>query len=94
MLNVTGPTAVSQPQPGQPPEDWELDHGSCIFPLRDAVQSINLTLETGLSNFVPRNGVFFIVSDLPRAKYANVSARRLLGFEPKDEFERYWRRAA
>lgn len=45
-------------------------------------------------NFVPRNSVFITVSDLPRANHANVNARRVVGFEPKDEFERYWRRAA
>ena len=45
-------------------------------------------------NFVPRNSVFITVSDLPRANHANVNAHRVVGFEPKDEFERYWRRAA
>ena len=76
------------------PEAWEIGHGSCIVPIRDAAQAINLTLEMDLSKFVSRNDVYFIASDLPHAKYSNARARRLLGFDPKDEFERYWRTAA
>ena len=45
-------------------------------------------------NFVPRNSAFFIVLDLPCDNHANVNARRVVGFEPKNEFERYWHRAA
>ena len=77
-----------------PPEDWEIGHISCIVPLRDAAKAINLTLEMHLSNFLSRNDILFIASDLSDAKYSNPRVRRLLGFEPKDEFERYWRRAA
>lgn len=55
------------------------------------MQDRNLLALTAF-NFVPRNSAFFIVSDLPRANHVN--ARRVVGFEPKDEFERYWRRAA
>lgn len=57
------------------------------------MQERNLLAPTAF-NFMPRNSAFFIVSDLPRANHANVSARLVLGFKPKDEFERYWRRAA
>ena len=39
-----------------------------------------------------RNEVFFITGDLPHGKYSNAKARRLLGFEPRDTLEKYWRK--
>ena len=77
-----------EPEPGA--EGLDLTNFSVTF--RDAGQAIRLALEVDLERLPSRNEVFFITADLPHGQYTNAKARRLLGFEPQDKLEAYWRR--
>lgn len=77
-----------EPEPGA--EGLDLTNFSVTF--RDAGEAVRLALEVDLETLPSRNEVFFITSDLPHGKYSNAKARRLLGFEPQDKLEKYWRR--
>ena len=78
----------AEPEPGA--EGRDLTNFSVTF--RDAGEAVRLALEVDLRTLPSRNEVFFITSDLPHGKYSNAKARRLLGFEPQDKLEKYWRR--
>ena len=60
---------------------------------RDAGKAIRLALEVDLATLPSRNEAFFVTADLPHGKYSNAKARRLLGFEPQDRLEEYWRKS-
>ena len=60
---------------------------------RDAGKAIRLALEVDLATLPSRNEVFFVTADLPHGKYSNAKAKRLLGFEPQDRLEEYWRKS-
>ena len=77
-----------EPEPGA--EGRDLTNFSVTF--RDAGEAVRLALEVDLETLPSRNEVFFITADLPHGKYSNAKARRLLGFEPQDKLEKYWRR--
>jgi hypothetical protein len=62
---------------------------SVTFP--DAARAIRCALETDLALLPTRNEAFFVTTDLPHGKYSNAKARRLLGFEPQDKLEAYYR---
>lgn len=75
------------PEPGA--EGRDLTNFSVTF--RDAGEAARLALEVDLETLPSRNEVFFITADLPHGKYSNAKARRLLGFDPQDKLEKYWR---
>lgn len=58
----------------------------------DGGRAVRAALEVRTGTLPSRNEVFFITDDLPHGRYSNAKARRLLGFEPQDSLERYWRR--
>ena len=78
--------------PAPEPEAEGQDLNSFSVSWRDAGEAARLALEVDLETLPSRNEVFFITADLPHGKVSNTKARRLLGFEPQDKLEKYWRR--
>lgn len=58
----------------------------------DGGRAVRCALEADLAAMPSRNEIFYILDDLPHGQYSNAKARRLLGFEPQDSLEKYWRR--
>lgn len=64
--------------------------GPFIVSWEDTGQAFKLALEV---ERLPRNfEVFNIVADLPHRKHINTRAKSLLGFQPKENFQRLWDR--
>jgi nucleoside-diphosphate-sugar epimerase len=61
---------------------------------RDAAEVFRLGLEIDLAQLPTRFEVFFILGDAPQGQFRNDKAKRLLGFRPRDDVSRLWRRAA
>ena len=80
-------------RPPEPNRDGQgLNSFSVSYP--DGGRAVRCALEADLAAMPTRNEIFFILDDLPHGQYSNAKARRLLGFEPQDRLERYWRRPA
>ena len=77
------------PADGQQGQD--LNPFSVTFP--DAARAVRNSLEVNLNELPSRNEVFFILTDIPHGQYSNAKARRILGFEPQDSLEEYWRKS-
>jgi hypothetical protein len=60
---------------------------------RDAAEAFRLGLEIELAALPTRFEVFFILGDVPQGQFRNDKAKRLLGFRPRDNLSRLWRRA-
>ncbi len=58
----------------------------------DAAEVFRLGLEIDLAELPSRCEVFFILGDVPQAKFLNDKAKRILGFAPKDDVAALWRR--
>ena len=74
------------------PEQRGRDLNPFTVSWRDAGEAIKLALEVDLSTLPSQNESFFVTTDLPHGKYSNKKAKRLLGFEPQDNLEQYWRK--
>ena len=74
------------------PEQRGSDLNPFTVSWRDAGEAIKLALEVDLSTLPSQNESFFVTSDLPHGKYSNKKTKRLLGFEPQDNLEQYWRK--
>ncbi len=57
---------------------------------RDVGQAFRLALEVDLAALPSRCEAFNIFGDLPHRKFSNEKAKRLLGFAPRDCFEKAW----
>ncbi len=60
---------------------------------RDAAEAFRLSLEIDLQRLPSRFETFFILGDLPQAKFSNEKAKRILGFQPQDDVSVLWRQA-
>lgn len=60
---------------------------------RDAAEAFRLGLEIDLDKLPSRCEVFFILGDTPQGKFLNDKAKRVLGFQPKDDVSVLWRKA-
>jgi nucleoside-diphosphate-sugar epimerase len=61
-----------------------------IISWEDTGEAFRLALE---AESLPSNfETFIIVADLPHRKYINAKAKTLLGFKPKENFQRWWRK--
>ncbi|MEE2657510.1 MAG: NAD-dependent epimerase/dehydratase family protein [Candidatus Latescibacterota bacterium] len=78
------------PEPAPGDEVRRLNPFSVTF--RDAGRALRRCLEVDTATLPSRNEVFFILTDLPHGKFANAKAKQLLGWEPEDKLEGYWRR--
>ena len=56
----------------------------------DAAEALRLGLEIDLSALPSRCETFNIFADLPHQKFSNEKAKRILGFVPRDNFDRMW----
>jgi nucleoside-diphosphate-sugar epimerase len=63
---------------------------SVTFP--DGARAIRKCLEVDLETLPSRCEIFHITTDTPHGRYSNAKARRLLGWEPQDLLEGYWRK--
>jgi nucleoside-diphosphate-sugar epimerase len=57
---------------------------------RDAAEAFRCGLEIPLEELPSRCEIFNIFADLPHQRFSNEKAKRILGFAPKDNFERMW----
>ncbi len=79
-----------EPEPGE--EGGDLTPFSVTF--RDAAQAIKKAVEVDLETLPSKNEAFFVTTDLPHGQFSNTRTRRLLGWEPQDKLENYWRKPA
>ena len=78
----------AQPTPEQLGGD--LNPFSVTFP--DAARAIRKCLEVELDALPSHCEIFHITTDTPHGRYSNAKARRILGWEPQDLLEGYWRK--
>lgn len=75
-------------------EHTDESEGSDLNPFtvswRDAADAFRLGLEINLDELPSRCEVFNIFADLPHQMFRNEKAKRILGFAPRDNFERMW----
>ena len=78
--------------PTLPDEDAKPDGevGPFIVSWEDTGQAFKLALE--VESLTRNFEVFNIVADLPHRKHINTRAKSLLGFQPKENFQRQWDR--
>ena len=60
---------------------------------RDAAEAVERALDIELEGLPSRSEIFFIFPDLPHQKFSNEKARRILGWEPQDQLEQFWKKA-
>ena len=60
---------------------------------RDAADSFRCALNVDLDLLPSRSEIFFVFPDLPHQKFCNQKARSLLGWEPRDQLEQYWKKS-
>lgn len=76
----------------RPPLSWNGPMNPFGVTFRDAAQAVRCALEVDLLNLPSRSESFFITVDLPQDQCRAGKATRLLGWEPKDNLEGYWRK--
>ena len=59
---------------------------------RDAAEATRCALDVELDSLPSRSEVFFIFPDLPHQKFSSEKARRILGWEPQDRLEQFWKK--
>ena len=60
----------------------------------DAAQAFRHALSIELGELPSRCEVFNIFTDLPHQKFSNEKAKRILGWQPTDRLEQFWRKAS
>lgn len=60
----------------------------------DAARAFPCALDIPLETLPSRCEVFNIFADLPHGKFSNEKAKRILGWQPRDRLEQFWRRPA
>ena len=73
------------------PEQYGSDTNPFSVTFPDAARAIRKCLEVDLETLPSRSEIFHITTDTPHGRYSNAKARRLLGWEPQDLLEGYWR---
>jgi hypothetical protein len=56
----------------------------------DAAEVFRLGLEIDLACLPSKCEVFFVLGDCPQSKFLNDKAKRVLGFQPKDDVAVLW----
>lgn len=64
-----------------------------IVSWRDAAEAFRLGLAIDFAKLPSRCEVFFILGDPPQGKFLNEKAKRILGFQPKDDVSILWRKS-
>jgi nucleoside-diphosphate-sugar epimerase len=60
---------------------------------RDAGEAFRCALDVELQKLPSRSEIFFVFPDLPHQKFSNEKARRILGWEPQDKLDQFWKKA-
>ena len=60
----------------------------------DAAEAFRPALEIDLAKLPSRCEVFNIFADIPHQKFSNEKARRILGWQPTNQLEQFWRKAS
>ena len=91
-INVLTMLFLSFRDPDPNPDEFGGNTNPFSVTFRDAARAIRKGLETDLNSLPSRCEIFFITTDTPHGRYRNYKARRLLGWEPQDSLEKYWRK--
>ena len=81
-------SSFKEPEPASPNDSL----GPLAITFRDAAQAVKKALVVDLAGLPSRCEAFFVTADLPHGRYSNAKAKRLLGFEPQDRLEGYWKK--
>ena len=78
----------------RPGDGGEAEDGSSIYPFATSWEDTGEAFRYGLraTDLPSCHEVFDIVASLPQGKFSNEKAQRLLGWVPKHNFERLYRR--
>lgn len=74
------------------PESLESSRGVTPFSIswENAAEIFPLGLEIDLETLPSKCEVFFVFTDMPQNKFSNEKAKRLLGFQPRDDLSALW----
>lgn len=61
---------------------------------RECGEVFRLGLRVDLESFPSKCESFYILPDLPHGQFSNVKTKRILGFRPRDNFEKIWTKKA
>ena len=77
------------------PDDHSAD-GQDFTPFsvtwQDAAQAFRPALTVDLDSLPSRCELFYIFADLPHGKFSNEKAKRVLGWQPTNSLEQFWKR--
>ena len=80
------------------PTGDEEEHGQDFTPFsvtwQDAAEAFRPALDVSLENLPSKCENFFIFADLPHGKFSNEKAKRILGWRPTDNLDRFWRKTS
>jgi nucleoside-diphosphate-sugar epimerase len=71
-----------------------LDGLDLAVTFADAGRAVRSAVEVDLHRLPSRCEIFFISADLPHGKYRTTKAKAMLGWEPRDSLEKYFRKSA
>jgi nucleoside-diphosphate-sugar epimerase len=78
------------------PDDHSAD-GEDFTPFsvtwQDAAQAFRPALTIDLESLTSRCELFYIFADLPHGKFSNEKAKRVLGWQPTNSLEQFWKRS-
>jgi hypothetical protein len=58
----------------------------------NAAEVFPLGLEIDLDKLPSACEVFYVFTDMPHGRFSNEKAKRILGFQPRDDISALWRR--
>ena len=75
------------------PADLRPKHPVAPFSIswQNAAEIFRLGLEIDLNRLPSACEVFYVFTDMPHGRFSNEKAKRILGFEPKDDISKLWR---
>ena len=59
---------------------------------RDTGEAFRCAIDVALDTLPSRCELFFVFPDLPHQKFSNEKARRVLGLEPQDSLDQFWKK--
>ncbi|MEX1018892.1 MAG: NAD(P)-dependent oxidoreductase [Litorilinea sp.] len=59
----------------------------------NSAEVFKLGLEIDLNQLASANEAFFVFTDMPHGRFSNKKAKRVLGWQPRNDIEHFWRRS-
>lgn len=59
----------------------------------NSAEVFRLGLEIDFAKLPSANEVFFVFTDMPHGRFSNEKAKRILGWQPRNDIEQFWRRS-